>query len=160
MTFKVLALSLACGLLAACASGTTTVLVPPTEAAKTSVQAIKVVQGDHTVSPDEDQRALFEAKLREGLYAEGGFREGDDLTLRYRYIQYKRGSQAARYFVGLGTGKGVQTIEVVFLTPAGEEVSKIQVGGEISAGIAGGTIGQATAKAAEETVTYALQSFK
>lgn len=123
-----IAISLAA--LTACASGTTTVTMPVQNAAK--VKTVNVAAGQHTVEVDPSQVAAFDAQLREKLYHSNVFSEGNELTLRYRYIQFNPGSQAMRYFVGMGVGKGSQTIEVSFVAPDGRELGKINVGGEIS----------------------------
>lgn len=141
----------------ACASGTTTVTAPVSGAMK--VKTVKLLPAEHTVQVDPGQVAVFESRLREKLYTNTTFTEGDELTIRYRYIQFNPGSQAARYFVGMGVGKGTQTIEVTFLNPSGRELGKINVGGEISAGFFGGSLKEATEKAADEAAQYTLQQF-
>lgn len=150
-----IAISLAA--LTACASGTTTVTMPVQNAAK--VKTVNVAAGQHTVEVDPSQVAAFDAQLREKLYHSNVFSEGNELTLRYRYIQFNPGSQAMRYFVGMGVGKGSQTIEVSFVAPDGRELGKINVGGEISGGMFGGALKEATEKAADEAAKYAVSQF-
>ncbi|MEM8772799.1 MAG: DUF4410 domain-containing protein [Pseudomonadota bacterium] len=140
-------------LIQACASGSTTVLNPASSAEKYS--SITIEAAEDTVEVESELSDYYEAQLRELLYVEDGFGEGGELTARYRFIQVDKGSRAARYFVGLGAGKGSLTIETVFLNAAGEEVAKIQSGGEISGGFAGGGFQEAVGKAAKQTAEYA-----
>ncbi len=50
------------------------------------------------------------------------------------------------------------TVEVTF-SKGGVELSKINVGGEISAGLFGGSFDSAVKKAAEEAANYTLNNF-
>ena len=140
-------------LIQACASGTTTVLSPPESDARFS--SVSIVSSEDTVAVEEGLADYYEEKLREYLFVEDGFSEGDELTIQFRFIQLDKGSRAARYFIGFGAGKGELTIETVFLDADGAEVAKIQSGGEISVGFAGGSFREAVAKAAEKTADYA-----
>ncbi|MEM6851295.1 MAG: DUF4410 domain-containing protein [Pseudomonadota bacterium] len=150
------AVALALGVVA-CASGTTTV-VAPTEA-KTTFASAQFERGDDTVEVKDEYAQYFGAKLFEAFFEEGAFAQGEELTVRYRFIQLDKGSQAKRYFIGFGAGKGSLTIEAVFLNPNGEELSKINVGGEISVGFFGGSFQEALAKAADEVAEYAATNF-
>ena len=140
-------------LIQACASGTTTVLSPAESGAKFS--SVSIASGDDTVAVEEGLAEYYEEKLREYLYTEDGFSEGDELTIQYRFIQLDKGSRAARYIIGFGAGKGELTIETIFLDADGSEVARIQSGGEIAVGFAGGSFKEAVAKAAEKTADYA-----
>jgi len=153
---KVLYGLLAILLVQACASGTTTVLAPAKSEARFSSASIET--GDDTVAVEDGLAEYYEEKLREYLYAEDGFSEGDELTIRYRFIQLDKGSRAARYIIGFGAGKGELTIETVFLDSEGVEVARIQSGGEIAVGFAGGSFREAVAKAAEKTADYAREN--
>ena len=140
-----------------CASATTSVLEPTSASVKSSTIAIN--HGDDTVPVEEEYGAYFRTKLGEELYNEGGFAEGDGLTLRYRFLQLDQGSRAARYMLGPIAGKGSMTIEIVFFDPEGVELSKIHTGGEISGGLFGGSFKSALDKAAKEAAEYAINNF-
>ena len=142
---------------AACASATTTVLEPTSNSFKAST--ITINHGDDTVPVEAEYGAYFRTKLGEELYSEGGFTEGDQLTLRYRFIQLDQGSRASRYLLGPIAGKGTITIEIVFFTPEGAELSKIHTGGEVSGGFFGGSFKSALDKAASEAAEYAINNF-
>ena len=155
---QIVGAAIALATLAACANGTTMVTNAPS-VERPAFQAAQVEAAQHAVEGDAEQIALFETKLREGLAA-AGFADGPGLTLRYRLIQYERGSQALRYVVGLGVGRGSLTFEVTYLDQAGSELGRVNVGGDISGGLLGGGFGEATTKAAQEAVDYAAQNFK
>jgi hypothetical protein len=142
---------------AGCASATTTVLEPPSVTVKAST--IAITHGDDTVPVEEEYGAYFRTKLGEELYVEGGFAEGEGLTLRYRFIQLDQGSRAERYLLGPIAGKGTMTIEIVFFDNAGTELSKIHTGGEVSGGFFGGSFKSALDKAAKEAAEYAINNF-
>ena len=141
----------------ACATATTTVMAPPDGQYKN--HSIAVSHGTDTIEVDEDASTRFEEKLLEILYAEGAFSEGAGLTLEYRFIQFDKGSQAARYIIGMGVGKGSMTIEVLFLDASGTELARVHTGGEISAGLFGGSFGEAVDTSATEVAEYAIANF-
>lgn len=146
-------------LAAGCASSSLMVSQAPTK--KVVVSSVHVVPGDSTVTIDPNIAQAFESQLRQNLYAgeKGKFVDGDELTISYRFIQINEGSRAARYFAGgFGAGKGSMTVEVTF-SKGGVELSKINVGGEISAGVFGGSFDSAVKKAAEEAANYTLNNF-
>ncbi|MEO1404971.1 MAG: DUF4410 domain-containing protein [Pseudomonadota bacterium] len=142
---------------AACASGSTTVLEPAQSDFR--AETITVRQAEDTVEVDQAVSEEYGVKLAEYLYEEGVFSEGGDITVEYRFIQMEEGSRALRYVVGLGAGKASMTIESVFLDQEGNELAKIQSGGEISGGLFGGGLNEAVAKAAKETADFAIDRF-
>jgi hypothetical protein len=155
---KALLSATALAFLAGCATGNTTVVAAP--AAQTQhFQAVRIEQGQNAVEADAAQISLFETTLRQRLTA-AGFSDGEGLTVRYRVTEYHPGNRAARYFAGPFAGKGHLMIEVVYLDQSGAELSRINVGGEISMGAFGGDFGGATRQAAEEASQFAVQHFK
>lgn len=82
--------------LSACASGTVTVLQPAQSAAG-SFQTLKIESAEDTVTIPADARAHFEKRLNEYLLSEKSrFKPGDDLVLRYRFVQFDESSRALR----------------------------------------------------------------
>jgi hypothetical protein len=153
---------LACAalLVAGCAQSSLMISQAPTK--KVVAQSTQVVAGDSTVTVSPEIAKLFETELRKDLYQgdKNRFIDGDDLTLSYRFLQLSKGSQAARYFVGFGVGKGSLTIEITYKSKDGAELSKVNVGGEISAGFFGGDFDLAVKKAAEEAANYTFNNFR
>jgi len=144
--------------LAGCASATTTVLEPSSSAVKAETMTIN--HGDDTVAVDAEYGSYFRTKLGEELYAEGGFADGAEMTLQYRFIQLDQGSRAARYMLGPIAGKGTMTIEILYLDAEGAQVAKIHTGGEVSGGFFGGSFKSALDKAAKEAAEYAIANFR
>lgn len=146
--------------LSACATATTTVLAPASTGQAQAFSTAQIQSDSDTVTVPTEARAHFEKRLNEYLFAQGShFKQGDDLTVRYRFIQFDEGSRALRYVVGFGAGKGTMTVEVVFLDKQQKELAKIQVGGELSMGFFGGDFDEAISRAAKEAADYALKSF-
>jgi hypothetical protein len=158
-TLVVLALAVT---ISACASGATTVLAPPSAATQATFNTLKIESGTDTVSIPVDARAHFEKRLNEYLLTATPptkFAPGNDLTLRYRFIQFEEGSRALRYLIGFGAGKGKMTAEITFLDAQGKEVAKINVEGEISMGFLGGDFDMAISQAAREVADYTIKNF-
>ncbi|MEM9286905.1 MAG: DUF4410 domain-containing protein [Pseudomonadota bacterium] len=152
--FSVLGLILAVG---ACASATTKVSQPV--AAPVKAETIQIVRAADTVAVEQSVSEHFEKRLRQYLYEKGPFKEGDDVTVTYRFVQLDRGSRASRYFLGPFGGKGTMTIEAVFTDGNSNTLSTIEVGGEIAGGIFGGDFDEALSKAAGEVSDYAEEFF-
>ncbi|MEM8988225.1 MAG: DUF4410 domain-containing protein [Pseudomonadota bacterium] len=145
-------------LVAACASGTTMVSAPAETGQ--SFSNVKIVAGDDTVGIDPKAGQRFEETLSNLLFGEHGrFSRGEGMTIKYRFIQYDEGSQVARYLIGLGAGKGELTTEITFLDSEGNEMAKIQAGGQIIGGLFGGSFTQAVDRAAMEAADYANENF-
>jgi hypothetical protein len=142
-----------------CASSSLMVSQPP--AKRVVFSSLHIVPGDSTVTIDPQIAQAFEAELRQDLYAgEKRFVDGDQLTVSYRFVQMNEGSRAARYFAGaFGAGKGTMTVEISYRSKDGVEISKINVGGEISVGVFGGSFDSAVKKAAEEAASYTVNNF-
>ena len=157
---KAIAVVLLAFAVTACASGATTVLVPPTSSPGASYKTLKIESGTDTVEIPADARAHFEKRLNEYLLdGKTKFSPGNDLTLRYRFIQFDEGSRALRYIIGFGAGKGKMTAEIVFVDSQGTVVAKINVEGEISMGFFGGDFDMAISQAARQVADYTLKSF-
>ena len=119
-----------------------------------------IAHGEDTVDVEDEYGAYFQTKLGEELYQEGAFVNGDEMTMRYRFIQLDNGSRAERYLLGPIAGKGTMTIEIIYLDSEGTEVAKIHTGGEVSGGFFGGSFKSALDKAAQEAAEYAISNFR
>ena len=113
-----------------------------------------------TAAVPEGIRSRFEAAVNKAVLA-SGMKTGDELTLRYRFIQFEKGDQFARWFWGgIGnSGEASITTEVVFLDSSGKELAKIQSEGRIGSGFFGGTLNEAIEKMAEEVAEYTIANF-
>ncbi len=145
--------------LAACGTGKTMV-VDAGESKKAA--SIAVVEGKSTVAVPADAEATFRKKLDELLFAKGGFLQGQDVTLTYRFVQFNEGNRMTRWFLGgIGNaGEGNLTLEVVYSDSASKPLGKIMSEGKIGSGFFGGSSDDAIEKAAEEVAAYTVTHFK
>ena len=148
-----------------CTSGRTLVMKVPTERIK--AVSVNVVEAQHTVSVPPDVTNTFRNKLEDALLVgdQGSlppFTRGEDLTIRYRFIQFTSGSQFKRWLAGGigGYGEGSMTVQVEFMSSSVGELCKIQSEGKIGAGLFGGSIDGAVEKCVEEIAEYAKQTFR
>ncbi len=74
------------------------------------------------------------------------------LVLDGTIISFEKGSQAERYFIGMGAGKAYITIQSIFTDKAtGEQVMKTNFEGELAAGAFGGSF--------EETIDAVVRAY-
>jgi hypothetical protein len=142
-----------------CGAGKTLVMEPPTS--KKSVRSVEIVQGKCTVEVPEEVVKTLETKLSELLYKEGGYTNGPELTITYRFLQCNPGSQLSRWFWGgIGNaGQGSLTVEATYTDPSNKQLCKIQCEGVISSGAFGGDFSFAVEKAANEIAEYTKKNF-
>lgn len=146
--------------LSACATATTTVLAPASGVQPATYASIQLQPTADTVPVPAAAQTHFRNRLNEYLFAKDSrFKQGEDLTIRYRFIQFDEGNRALRYLIGMGAGKGTMTVEIVFLDKQQKELAKINVGGELSMGVLGGDFDEAISRAAREVADYAAKTF-
>lgn len=147
--------------LQACGSSKTLVLHKPE--VKTNVKNISIVSNTSTTELPLEYQKVFETKLKDKLYKnkKQSFKQGQDLTASYRFIQFDEGSRFARWLVaGLGNaGEGSMTVETTFLDVNGKEVGKVQTESKIGSGFFGGSISSAVEKASEALAIYIQKEF-
>ncbi|HEX9773495.1 MAG TPA: DUF4410 domain-containing protein [Steroidobacteraceae bacterium] len=148
-------------LVVGCGTGRTLVMEPPAQ--QQSYAAARVIEDRSTVPIPPEGLAKFHAALQTKLFdpEKGGFTEGDGLVVRYRFIQYTKGNQAARWFWGgIGnSGEASATVAVDFTDSAGVKLSNIQVEGRIGSGFFGGSAEETLNKATDEIVNFAVANF-
>jgi len=152
--------SLAC-FLSACGAGST-LIVDPYEGEKVNYgEAELVYKGATATVPDKLVTSFHEA-MTEEFFEEGSFAKGKGLKVEYRFVQFEEGSQFARWFTGgIGNaGEASLTVKIDFLTPEGDKLSSINVGGKIGSGFFGGSVKAALKKAAKEAADYAGANFR
>jgi len=147
-------------ILVGCGAGKTMVLKP--SETKMHVSTVDAFEGDSTVNIPEEAKSVFREKLNKLLYKSEGFQKGNELKIRYRFIQYNPGSQFTRYmWGGLGNmGEGTLTIEAKYLDTNDKEIATIQSEGKIGSGVFGGSFNYAIEKCAKEIAEYTKQNFK
>ena len=145
-----------------CGAGKTVVMEPVSDQTNSRVSSVKIEQLQATCNVPDEASVEFRNLLNEKLYAAERFREGDELVIKYRFVQFDEGSQFERWFWGgIGNaGEGTLTVEASFCDSKGNVISKIQSEGKISSGFFGGDINFALEKASEEITQYAIANFK
>lgn len=136
------------------------VVLEPVKPVK-NVVGIHLDAGSHTTKVDREYVDVFESVIREKLYKEYAFKDGRDLTIRYRFIQFDPGSRFTRYMLGgLGNaGEGSMTVEFIFFDEQNQEVGKIHTEGKIGSGFFGGSTDSAVESAAEALLRYIESNF-
>lgn len=151
--------------LAGCGAGKTLV-VKPAEA-RLRVTSVDISEANSTVIVPGGIREEFRNKLAQLLYEKQGeeeavFTRGNDLKVKYRFVQFEKGNQFTRWFLGgIGNaGEGSLTIEAKYFDANGRELATIQAEGKIGSGFFGGSVNFAVGKAAEEIAKYTKENFK
>ena len=150
--------------LAAC--GTSTNIVKQSAIDKTgdrhAVHAITIAEANHTVDVPADMREHLKSALEDNLYQHHQFQQGNQLTLRYRFISYKKGDRLKRWLSdSTGSwGEGSLVVQTQFLDQSGTVVAEMETEGRIDSGIFGGAIESAANRVAEDLAQYAANSFK
>lgn len=156
--FSVVTLTMAL-FLSGCGSSRMMVLEPV--ALKNKPSQVRVIKGNDTVAVSRQAQDCFRKALKRALYEKGNLKEGrqgSDLTLEYRFLQFDEGSRMKRYLTGgLGNcGEGSLTIQVIYKDKAGKQIGKIHTDGKIGSGFFGGSSDGPIIKAAEEVAHYTL----
>jgi hypothetical protein len=157
--FSLVALSF---LLSACGSGKTMVL--ESMCIQEQKRSLRIERDQNTAPVELEIANRFENSLSFKLFEEHKMLQGNDIVLKYRFIQYNEGSRFGRWmFGGLGnTGEGSLTVEVRFLdmTQGGKEIGRIHSEGKIGSGFFGGSIDNAIDCVTHEVTEYTLRAFK
>lgn len=129
---------------------------------KCHVKAVHIASDNATTQVPTELQERFEKKLKDKLYKNSMFSAGDDLTIRYRFIQLDEGNKLARWFMGgLGNaGEGSVTVESKFFDSAGKEIGKIHTEGKIGSGFLGGSFDNAIDQSSERLAEYMVKNFK
>jgi hypothetical protein len=146
--------------LAACGAGHLTIEQPNISSLR--AQGVRLHYGNSTAEVPEDAAAYVQRKMADAFH--GGdnpaFREGSDLTVRYRFMGFDRGSRAGRWLAGpLGLGEAQMVLEAEFVDPAGAVLARVRAEGELSGGFFGGSSNSAIDKAVNEIARYARANF-
>jgi len=121
------------------------------------------LQYDNTVTGVPQSASVHvQQKMEEAFFGKNApFARGRDITIRYRFIGYDKGSRIGRYFLGaMGVGEAQMVLEAEFVDPQGNILSRIRSEGEIGAGFFGGSSNSAINKAVKEIRQYAVTHFK
>lgn len=136
-----------------------------------SYKGYRLVPMRSTVNIPKELVEYFAQEIKEGL-AEEGVREGDDLIIAYRFIQYEAGSRWVRCLSGglslvpylptdfIEVGGAELTVEVVFKNKLNQELGKIHVSTKLTRGFFKGSLECAIENLAAQVNRYVLASFR
>lgn len=145
--------------LSACANSALIVEKPNTSSYRAASAAITYDKS--SVAVDAENVAYTQKKMEEAFF--GGdtplFEKGEGIGVRYRYVAFDEGSQAARYFLGPIAGGSKVLLEVDFIGPEGGVLATVRGEGTVSGGFFGGSNKSGIDKAIKEVANYAAAEF-
>jgi len=146
--------------IAGCGTGKT--MVMQAGETKRTFTYVDIKEGNSTVSVPAKVKIAFLNKLNTRLYSENLFRQGKELVIQYRFVQFNEGHRFKRWLTaGIGnSGEGSLSVEAIFLDKDGKEISKIMTEGKIGSGFLGGSMDDAVETAAEEIGNYTISQYK
>ncbi|MBC2777864.1 DUF4410 domain-containing protein [Parasphingopyxis marina] len=148
--------------LSACA-GSSNMVISPNRTAYTA-QSVTLEYDGGTIDVEQDSVDELQRYMDEEFFGDAqnaaAFARGSELTVRYGFMTFDEGSQAARYFLGgLGGGEARMVVRAEFFDPQGNSLAVIQSEGRLGGGFFGGDAGSAIRGAAREIATYAVDNF-
>ena len=144
------------------ACGTSSNIVMQSNKELQNVQGIAISEATHTVDVPSEIRTHLRETLADNLYEEHQFKQGTELTLRYRFIAYKHGSRLKRWLAdSTGSwGEGSMVVHTEFVDDEGNVLAETETLGRIDSGIFGGGIKDAADRVADDVAQFAASSFK
>lgn len=143
-----------------CASSALLVEQPKTGSYRTAT-ALVTYDGSN-VPVDDDNVSYTQERMEKEFF--GGdvplFAKGEGITVKYRYIGFDEGSQAARYLLGPIAGGSKILLEADFLGPDGSLLAQVRGEGSVSGGFFGGSNKSGIDQAVEKIAEYAAANFK
>ena len=135
------------------------VIAPNTTACK--AKQVTLSYENATVQVEDECVAELKRYMEDEFFGkEALFTRGEQLTVKYGFMTFDEGSQAARYFLsGLGGGEAKMVVGAEFFDAQGNSLAKIQSEGRLGGGFFGGDAGSAIKKAAQEIADYAEATF-
>ncbi|MEM7701520.1 MAG: hypothetical protein AAF251_06240 [Pseudomonadota bacterium] len=143
-----------------CASSALLVEKPNSSSYRTSTA---MVSYDGSNVPVDDDNVSYTQERMEKEFFGGDtplFTEGEGITVKYRYIGFDEGSQAARYLLGPIAGGSKILLEADFIGPDGKLLSQVRGEGSVSGGFFGGSNKTGIDQAVEKIAEYAAANFK
>jgi hypothetical protein len=114
-----------------------------------------------TKAEAQSMALLIGDELRDRLAKKKLFdREGRKLVVNGRLGAYDPGSQAVRYFIGLGAGSGEILVELNLIDDAGVSVASGTAHGTVSGGLFGGTVESAGRRVARVIAQFIEENYE
>jgi hypothetical protein len=146
-----------------CTNGNARTIVTSAPTTRGSFATLKIVEDRSGATVPDDIRAMFQEKLDKRFYGAGVFTRGEDLTLKYTFMEYDPGSQLGRLVFGVtnADSEANMIVQVAYLGADGKELSKIQVNSRLTGGVLslGGSVDQALDRAADKVREFTESNF-
>jgi hypothetical protein len=153
----------AAALLCGCSNGNARTVVTSAPTSQTRFATLKIVEDRAGATVPDDARTKFRQKLDKRFYGGGLFARGDELTLRYNFMEFEPGSQLGRLLLGVtnADSEANMTVQVIYLGADGKELSKVQVSSRLTGGVLslGGFLDQAMDRAADKVREFTEANF-
>ena len=125
-------------------------------------QAVNLVYDNSTVNVSDDAVTYLRDRMENAFH--GGdapaFARGQDVTIRYRFVSFERGSRIARYMLPGIAGGATMIVEAEFVSPSGEVLSRVRGQGNVGGGLVGGSHNSAIDSAVNQIREYAVANFR
>jgi hypothetical protein len=148
--------------LSACATSHLLVERPAAQTA-TRVGSVTLVYDEQVTGVPADASAYVQRKLEEAFYGgdQAFFTRGSEMTVRYHFVGFDRGSRFGRYMLGpLGVGEAQMVLEAEFVAPDGTVMAVVRGQSDVRGGFFGGSYNTAIDKAVREIRNYAVAHFR
>lgn len=143
-----------------CASSALMVEKPNSSSFRTNQATVSYDKSN--VSVDDDNITYTQERMEKEFFGGAApiFARGDGITVKYRYIGFDEGSQAARYFLGPIAGGSKILLEADFIGPDGGLLAQVRGEGSVSGGFIGGSNKTGIDQAVEKIAEFAAANFK
>ncbi|MEO7178507.1 MAG: DUF4410 domain-containing protein [Allosphingosinicella sp.] len=147
--------------LAGCASSH--LIVEQPSHAELRAGSAKLVYDDTTTGVSNSASTYVQKKMEAAFY--GGdkprFVRGEELTVKYHFVGFDKGSRVGRYMLGpLGVGEAQMILEAQFFDPSGTMVAVVRGQSAVRGGFFGGSANTAIDKSVKEIRDYAVEHFR
>lgn len=147
--------------LAGCASSHL-IVEQPTHA-ELRVHTVNLVYDDTVTGVSQSASAYVQKKMEEAFYSGKTqyFARGGELTVKYHFAGFDKGSRLGRYMLGpLGVGEAQMVLEAEFFDPSGTKIAVVRGQSAVRGGFFGGSANTAIDKSVKEIRDYAVAHFR
>lgn len=160
MKIRVAALMLLAMPLSACVSSN--LMVEQAARGQTRVSSVNLAYQSDAAQVEAEAASYLQRRME--LAFTGGaqppFSSGQEMTVRYRFISYARGSRLARYMLPGIAGGATMLIEAEFVSPSGQVMGRVRGQGRVAGGLVGGSHNSAIDTAVNQIRDYAIANFR
>jgi hypothetical protein len=160
MTIRAFAAAFVAAVLLSACAGSSNMVVAPNRS-DFNTQSVTLRYEGATLDVEQESVDELQKYMKEEFFGKkGAFTEGPGMTVKYGFMTFDEGSQAARYLLlGIGGGEAKMVVRAEFLDADGHSLAVIQSEGRLNGGLFGGDAGSAIHGAAKEISAYASENF-